>query len=262
MNELVTVPYAFQFNGDRIRVFNISGHRLAVAPDLCAVLGLTNTAKAVANLDESDKLIIRRSDTITIVQGMWEQFAPQVQVVTLVTEDGATELIMESRKPQARAFRKWLTHEVWPAIRDTGTYSVAPALPTSPLKGPELMALAVIEAQKMIEARDVRIAELEPKAEVYDDLISAEGTYSWQAAAEILGMGRTTLTRLLRDLGIIQGNNLPYARYLHHFQVYPRTRAHPHTGKLIPYSVTEVRPSGLAFLRRKLNSESALAVVK
>jgi prophage antirepressor-like protein len=104
MNELVTVPHVFRFDGDRIRVFDIDGHRLAVAPDLCAVLGLTNTTKAVANLDDHDKVTICRSDTLTIIQGIWEQFAPQVQVVTLITEDGATDLILESRKPQARAF--------------------------------------------------------------------------------------------------------------------------------------------------------------
>jgi prophage antirepressor-like protein len=78
-------------------------------------------------------------------------------LVTLVTEDGATDLILESRKPQARAFRRWLTHVVWPAIRDTGTNSVAPAL-----EGEELLAAAVIEAQKVIQARDAHIAVLEP----------------------------------------------------------------------------------------------------
>jgi prophage antirepressor-like protein len=263
MNELVTVPHAFQFNGDRIRVFDINGHRLAVAPDLCAVLGLTNTTKAVANLEDDDKLIIRRSDTITIIQGMWEQFAPQVQVVTLVTEDGATELILESRKPQARVFRKWLTHEVWPAIRDTGTYRASEkenilALPQTYAEA--LRALADEVDRK--ERAEAKVVELEPKAEFYDDLMNAQGTYSWQATADILGMGRTTLTRRLKDLQVIQANTLPYAPYLHHFEVYPRTRVHPRTGELIPYAVTEVRPSGLVFLRRKLNSESALALVK
>jgi hypothetical protein len=69
MNELVTVPHVFRFDGDRIRVFDIDGHRLAVAPDLCAVLGLTNTTKAVANLDDHDKVTICRSDTLTIISG-------------------------------------------------------------------------------------------------------------------------------------------------------------------------------------------------
>jgi hypothetical protein len=51
-------------------------------------------------------------------------------------------------------------------------------------------------------------------------------------------MGRTTLTRRLKSLQIIQANTLPYAPYLHHFEVYPRTRVHPNTVELIPYAVT------------------------
>ncbi|CAG6851071.1 hypothetical protein PICSAR240_03908 [Mycobacterium avium subsp. paratuberculosis] len=46
----------------------------------------------------------------------------------MVSENGATDLILDSRKPEARRFRRWLTHEVWPAIRDTGSYSTAPPL--------------------------------------------------------------------------------------------------------------------------------------
>src|SRR6202162_4408328 len=139
MNELVTVPHVFQFDVAPIRVFDIGACRAAVASDICAALDIKDTTKAVAKLDEDDKWTLHRSDTPACIRGIWEQFAPQVQVVILVSEDGATDLILESRKPQARAFRRWLTHVVWPAIRDTGTYTVAPAL-----EGEELLAKAFI----------------------------------------------------------------------------------------------------------------------
>jgi prophage antirepressor-like protein len=147
MNELVTVPHVFQFDVAPIRVFDMDGCRAAVASDICAALDIKDTTKAVAKLDEDDKWTLHRSDTPACMRSIWEQFAPQVQVVILVSEDGATDLILESRKPQARAFRRFLTHTVWPAIRDKGTYSVVPAL-----EGEELMARAVLEAQKVIAA--------------------------------------------------------------------------------------------------------------
>lgn len=78
------------------------------------------SSSSLSSLDPDGRATLRRSDTLTLIQGIWQQMAPQVQAITLVTEDGAIELVMESRKPKARAFRHWLLHEVWPSIRDTG----------------------------------------------------------------------------------------------------------------------------------------------
>jgi prophage antirepressor-like protein len=68
-------------------------------------------------------------------------------LVTLVTEDGATDLILESRKSQARAFRRWLTHVVWPS--DPGQGDLFGCSGT----GEELLAAAVLEGQKVIQLR-------------------------------------------------------------------------------------------------------------
>jgi prophage antirepressor-like protein len=252
MSEPVTVPHVFQFDGDRIRVFDIDGVRVAVASDICAILGLANTTRALANIDDNDKVTICRSDTLTSTQGIWQQFAPQVQVVTLVSEDGATDLVLESRKPEARRFRRWLTHVVWPAIRDTGSYSIAPAL-----EGEELLAKAVIEAHTVIQAREARIAELEPKADFYDDLMDADGCYSMKMTANALGWGRNVMMRELRQAGILTGQNLPYQRYAHHFKVVPQTYTTP-AGEIVATATTFVLPGGLEFLRRRLAESEAV----
>ncbi|MDM2401904.1 BRO family protein [Mycobacteroides abscessus] len=118
---------SFKFEDTRIRVFAIDGRKLAVGADICAALDLKNSRHALARLDADDKLTISRSDTVGRSDGIWTGFAPQVQSVTLITENGATELILDSRKPEARRFRRWLTHTVWPSIRDTGSYSPMPA---------------------------------------------------------------------------------------------------------------------------------------
>jgi phage antirepressor YoqD-like protein len=170
----------------------------------------------------------------------------------LVSEDGATDLVLESRKPEARRFRRWLTHVVWPAIRDTGSYSIAPAL-----EGEELLAKAVIEAHTVIQAREARIAELEPKADFYDDLMDADGCYSMKMTANALGWGRNVMMRELRQAGILTGQNLPYQRYAHHFKVVPQTYTTP-AGEIVATATTFVLPGGLEFLRRRLAESEAV----
>jgi prophage antirepressor-like protein len=246
VGEVVLVPHVFQFHCDNIRAFDIDGIRAAVGADICKALDIKDPPKALAKLDCDDKVTLRRSDTTALTQGIWEQMSPQVQSVTLISENGATDLILESRKPEARAFRRWLTHEVWPAIRETGSYSIAPAL-----EGPELLAVAVIEAQKVIQAREARIAELEPKADFYDELMDADGCYSMKATANALGWGRNVMMRELRRAGILTGNNLPYQSYAHHFKVVPQTYTTP-AGETIATATTYVLPCGLEFLRRRL----------
>lgn len=116
-----------------------------------------------------------------------------------------------------------------------------------------------VDARELVEARN---AELEPKAEFYDELMDADGSYSMQAAANIIGWGRNVMMRELRRRGVLQGNNLPYRRYAHHFKVVPGTRTHPHTGDLIPTATTHVLPSGIPFIRRKLAGALELAVTE
>lgn len=111
-----------------------------------------------------------------------------------------------------------------------------------------------IEARQLVEAK---VAVLEPKAEFYDDLMDADGTYSMLAASKILGWGRNVMMRELRRSGVLQGNNLPYQRYEHHFKVTPVTFTNAKTGELVPTATTTVRPSGLEFLRRKLANSMA-----
>jgi prophage antirepressor-like protein len=252
MNELVTVPHAFEFDGAPIRAFDIDGHRVAVGADICKVLDIKHSRDALANVDDDDKLLLRRSDTGGLTPGIWEQIDSRVQSVILVTENGATDLILQSRKPEARAFRRFLTHVVWPAIRDTGTYTVAPAL-----EGEELFARAVLEAQKVIAARDARIAELEPKADFYDELMDADGCYSMKAAANALGWGRNVMMRKLRQAGILTVQNLPYEPYAHHFKVVPQTYTTP-TGEIFATTTTYVLPCGLEFLRRTFADSAAM----
>ena len=237
------------YNGQAVRCVEIDGARWAVAADICAALEIKDPSHAVSRLDADDRIVLRRSDTPVSNGGIWEGFAPQVQQVGLVSQDGATDLVLESRKPNAREFRRWLTHEVWPSIRDTGSYSTAPALPMSE---EEIVLHALTIQNRKIAQLTEKVRIDAPKVEAYDQFMEADGTYSFLATAKILGWGRNVMMRELRRLAILQGNNLPYQRYEHHFKVTPTTYVNRKTGETVPSATTTVRPSGVDFLRKKL----------
>lgn len=121
----------------------------------------------------------------------------------------------------------------------------------------ELTEDEIVHQALTITTRKVRelteqVAELTPKAEFYDELMDADGCYTMQATANIINWGRNVMMRELRRAGVLQGNNLPYQRYAHHFKVIPGTRTHPKTGELIPTATTHVLPSGVEFIRKRL----------
>jgi hypothetical protein len=112
----------FDFEGCQIRVFtDEQGEPWFVAADVCHVLGIGNPRQAMTRLDDDEKGVIS-TDT---PGGM--------QPVATVNEPGLYTLVLGSRKPEAKRFKRWITHEVLPAIRRTGSYTVPGLAPTPPL---------------------------------------------------------------------------------------------------------------------------------
>lgn len=103
----------FQFEQQRVRSIIENGEPLFVAADVCAVLELSNVSQALSRLDEDE----RRDIILNDVTG-------RKQSTAAVNESGLYSLILSSRKPEAKAFKKWVTAEVLPSIRRTGTYTL------------------------------------------------------------------------------------------------------------------------------------------
>jgi len=113
MKELQRV---FSYQNQQVRTILIDGEPWFVAKDVCEVLEHTNSRMALERLDEDEK-------------GVSSIYTPGgIQQMAIVNEPGLYSLILGSRKPEAKSFKRWITHEVIPAIRTTGMYAAPMAL--------------------------------------------------------------------------------------------------------------------------------------
>lgn len=135
----------------KVRVVEHEGQPWFVAKDVCEILELGNPRSSLALLDGDEK-DIHSMDTPGGKQGM-----------TIVSESGLYSLILRSRKPEAKAFKRWVTHEVIPSIRKTGGYLMA-----KPEDTPEaILARAVLVAQDTIRRIEAERDEaIRTKAEI------------------------------------------------------------------------------------------------
>lgn len=104
-----------KFNTNAIRIVMKDDDPWFVASDVCAVLGLNNITMALKNLDDDEA-------ALNIIEVRSENGVVQKREVNTINESGLYTLILRSRKPVAKKFRKWVTSEVLPSIRKTGQY--------------------------------------------------------------------------------------------------------------------------------------------
>lgn len=182
-----------------------SGEPWFVAKDVCDALGIrTDTVRAILDADE-----VRETNPNSI--GVAGGRKPLV-----VSEAGLYSLILRSRKPEAHVFKRWVTHEVLPALRRDGGYMVARD------ETPEqTMARAVLLAQATIDRQKSRIAELEPKALFADAVAASDGTCLVGELAKMMRqngveVGQNRLFAMLREDGYLgnvgQNRNVPTQR--------------------------------------------------
>ena len=132
----------------KIRVEEIGENPWFVAKDICKSLDLTNITETLKRLDKDELSTTEVIDSIGIKQRMH-----------IVNESGLYNLILQSRKPEAKKFKKWITNEVIPSIRKNGGY----LLGQENMSEEELMAKALLVAQNKIAEKDRQIKEAKPK---------------------------------------------------------------------------------------------------
>ena len=242
----------FNYQGVDVRfVADEAGNPEIVASDLAVTLGYRMASDMTRTLDEDEK-----GTRLVRTPG-------GDQEVTTVSEAGMYRAIMqrqtgrmidEARKTAVKAFQRWVTHEVLPAIRRTGRYGADAIAGQVPQTLPEALRAYAreIEAREALEAYAM---ELEPKADAYAAFIDGDGTYSVGTVAKMLGLSQNKLFAKLRNAGVLIAKgamrNTPYQQYMHHFAVkaYDYTRS---DGTAATSHTTRVQPSGIDFIRRKI----------
>ena len=178
--QIETCLFNFQSHNVRV-VMDEEGNPWFVAKDVCEVLGHTSPTKAISSLDEDET-------ALKIIQGSMGS-----REVNAVSESGLYTLIIRSSKPNAKKFRKWVTSEVLPSIRKTGSYTVPKSLYNS-LEG--LLSRAV----HVVEELEAENQVLYPKARCFDLYQNSEAKHGLQATAKILGLKPNTFIKeLLAD---------------------------------------------------------------
>lgn len=184
-----------------IRVSTVEGESWFVASDVCAALGLSQVTNSVKRLDDDERTLIS-------IKG---------RSVNAVNEPGLYSLVLASRKPEAKAFKRWVTHEVLPAIRRTGGYIAAKQDETPE----QIMARAVIVAQDTIERQKRQLDELKPKAMFADAVAASDGTCLVGELAKMIRqngveIGQNRLFDVLRARGFLgksgSNRNVPTQR--------------------------------------------------
>jgi anti-repressor protein len=197
MNELIKIE-GFCTEQYGVKTITKGDEIWFLASDVCNSLDLSNVSQALTRLDDDEKDIIS-NDTPGGTQEM-----------LVISESGLYSLVLSSRKPDAKMFKRWVTHEVIPAIRKTGKYEA------KKLTGPELMAMALIEADSTIKNQAKQIEAMKPAAQFYADVTGSRDAISIADAAKIIGMGygQNKLFALLRDNGVLMAGNVPYQKYI------------------------------------------------
>lgn len=168
-----------------------NGEPWFVASDVCKSLEIKNTTDALKRLDEDEKSRFN----LGLSGG----------ATNVVNEYGLYNLVLASRKKETKPFRRWITHEVIPAIRKDGGYMLVDKNNSEE----EIMAKAVLIAQKSMERlklenkqKDQIIGELKPKADYVDKILQNKSLIKVSAIAKDYGMSAQEMNKLLHELRI------------------------------------------------------------
>jgi anti-repressor protein len=228
-----TLPQIFNFEGSKVRVIlDQQGEPWFVATEVASILGYRMASDATRVLEEDEvHTHIMRTNRGT------RKFA-------IVNESGLYSLIFGSRKQEAKKFKKWVTSEVLPTIRKTGSYGQKIDFNDTKL----LQSLLLNYTDKVVKL-EKRIANDQPKVDFYDDFINADGLYNLQNAARALGLGPNLFIDSLKNNYLFyQGRVLvPYQRYITQGLFVMKSNVI----ETQAYYQTFITPKGLEYFARK-----------
>ena len=210
----------------KVRTTEVNGQPYFVGKDVAEILGYADTNKAIAmHVDEEDKLNDKTALSLG-QRGGW-----------LINESGLYSLILTSKLPKAKAFKRWVTSEVLPSIRRHGLYAVDEILANPDIAIKALQELkAEREKRRSLEGtvavQNQQIAEMQPKVSYYDLILQCPDLMSITTIAKDYGWSAKRLNAYLHEQGIQfkqSGIWLLYQQYAE--QGYTSTKTHNYAGE-------------------------------
>ena len=191
-----------------VRTMEINGEPYFVGKDVAEILGYANTSKAlIDHVDDEDKL---NNETLSSLgqRGGW-----------LINESGLYSLILSSKLPNAKKFKRWVTSDVLPAIRKTGSYSIQSKPDSYTIEDPAARARRWAEEYEEKKALEAKIEEQKPLVEYAEHIQASKDVIDMKSMAKLaskngIKIGRNKLFSFLRDRKILDRENIPYANYM------------------------------------------------
>lgn len=222
------VTKEFLFNDQQVRTVVRDGEPWFVGKDVAVVLGYANPNEAIGDhVDEDDKLNSKTLSSCNLKLGQRGGW--------LLNESGLYSLILFSKLPAAKEFKRWVTSEVLPSIRKHGAYMDMDVIEKTLTNPDFIIQLATTlkeEKQRRLEA-EAKIAADEHKVDFYNAVGNTSATLTIERFAKLvtekLGIqtGRNRMFQWLRKNGYLQANNMPYQRYINNgwFKTYEVVKA-------------------------------------
>lgn len=190
-----------------IRTMELNDEPWFVGRDVAEVLGYSNPNDALKKRVDAEDKGVAKCDTLGGAQDL-----------TIINESGLYSLILSSKLPTAKKFKRWITHDVIPSIRKTGGYIAGQETMTTE----ELMAKALMVARKTLARREAELSQtkvenaiLQPKADYFDELVERNTLTNFRETAKQLGVKQKSLITFLLDRKFIyrdkRGKLLPTA---------------------------------------------------
>ena len=232
-----------------------------VGKDVAVILGHTNTSKAIHDhVDNEDKMVVQLADVQDYNETLYSHM--KGTKVLIINESGLYSLILSSKLPSAKRFKRWVTSEVLPQIRKTGGYVPTYDEEGRAMSDEEIMAHALQISQRTIEQQQQTIEQQRPKALFHDCVAESEDTCSVAEMAKIIEangypMGQKRLFEWLRNNGYLctrngQFFNTPYQIWVERglFRIETGVSRAP-DGTEYVYHTTRITGKGQAHLLRR-----------
>lgn len=234
-----------------VRTVCINGEPWLVGKDVAEILGYSNPRKALIDHVDTDDKGVTKCDTLGGAQNL-----------TVINESGFYSLVLSSKMPNAKKFKRWVTAEVLPTIRKTGGYVANEDVFVEtylPFADEPIKQLFKIQC-RVINQLNERIRKDEPKVKFADHVGDSTNVIDVNRMAKLcadhgIRIGRNRLFAWMRSRGILMGGNIPYQEYIENGYFRVKESVYETNGQTRTYQQTFVTGKGQQYILSRLMRE-------